>query len=192
MRHLIVGHHWTDSYNAAILGHYAQALEARGHAVRIHVPRASDLGLVLERKEHQATLRGEYANDVRREHALLAEAEALTLVFPLWWVGPPATIKGWLDRALSFGFAYRYGEDGRAVGLLTGRKAATIVTCGSPDVKYETDGTYAALQHMWDDHVFRICGMEPVGHVWLGNALFAGADERAAHRARVEALAAAF
>lgn len=193
MKHLIVGHDWDDSYNRSLLEHYRRALESRGHEVTVHIPRAEELGgLVLSREEHRGTLAGEYSEAIREEHALLEEAEAVTLVFPMWWVSPPATMKGWLDRALSYGFAYSYDQQGRPLGGLEGKKAATIVTCGSPDAKYDADGTYQALGRMWNDHVFRICGMEPVGNVWLGSSLFGGDEERAHHRERIEALAAKF
>lgn len=79
---------------------------------------------------------GESPEDVRREQEKLADAELLVLQFPLWWYGPPAILKGWLDRVLTDGFAYgdldpelgiprRYGDGG-----LVGRRALIIVTAG--------------------------------------------------------------
>lgn len=73
---------------------------------------------------------------MRREQERLAAAELLVLQFPLWWYGPPAMLKGWVDRVLQTGFAQgelddstglprRYGD-----GRLMGRKALIIVTAG--------------------------------------------------------------
>ncbi|WP_433869125.1 NAD(P)H-dependent oxidoreductase [Saccharopolyspora sp. CA-218241] len=84
----------------------------------------------------EAYARGEVESDVRREQERLAAAELLVLQFPLWWYGPPAMVKGWLDRVLQTGFAQgefdettglprRYGD-----GRLMGRKALVIVTAG--------------------------------------------------------------
>lgn len=83
----------------------------------------------------EAYARGEVEPEVRREQERLASAELLVLQFPLWWYGPPAMFKGWLDRVLQTGFAQgevddtgqprRYGE-----GRLMGRKALIIVTAG--------------------------------------------------------------
>ncbi|MBE2999655.1 NAD(P)H-dependent oxidoreductase [Nocardiopsis sp. HNM0947] len=83
-----------------------------------------------------AYARGEVEPDVRREQERLAAAELLVLQFPLWWYGPPAMLKGWVDRVLQTGFAQgefdedtglprRYGD-----GRLMGRKALVIVTAG--------------------------------------------------------------
>ncbi|TLW90684.1 NAD(P)H-dependent oxidoreductase [Saccharomonospora piscinae] len=101
-----------------------------------------DLGSLSETPGNLAELtgrayaRGEVEPEVRREQERLAAAELLVLQFPLWWYGPPAMLKGWLDRVLQTGFAQgefdettglprRYGD-----GLLLGRKALIIVTAG--------------------------------------------------------------
>jgi len=36
----------------------------------------------------------------------LMSAEALVLVFPTWWFGFPAILKGWFDRVWAPGIAY--------------------------------------------------------------------------------------
>lgn len=88
----------------------------------------------------QAYTRGQAPADVRAEHEKLARAELLVLQFPLWWYGPPAILKGWLDRVLTDSFAYdneldpelgiprRYGDGG-----LTGRRALVVVTAGEDE-----------------------------------------------------------
>ncbi|WP_017609543.1 NAD(P)H-dependent oxidoreductase [Nocardiopsis xinjiangensis] len=87
----------------------------------------------------EAYARGEVEPEVRREQERLAAAELLVLQFPLWWYGPPAMLKGWLDRVLQTGFAQgefdedtglprRYGD-----GRLMGRKALIIVTAGDDE-----------------------------------------------------------
>lgn len=84
----------------------------------------------------EAYAKGEVEPEVRREQERLAAAELLVLQFPLWWYGPPAMLKGWIDRVLQTGFAQgeveestglprRYGD-----GRLLGRKALIIVTAG--------------------------------------------------------------
>lgn len=107
------------------------------------VLRDADLGAAVtapgglaEQLEH-AYDRGELPRDVVDEQAKLAAADLLVLQFPLWWYGPPAIVKGWLDRVLVSGFAFdgdldpelgvprRYGEGG-----LAGRRALVVVTAG--------------------------------------------------------------
>ncbi len=74
--------------------------------------------------------------DVRAEQARLRAADLVVLQFPLWWYGPPAMLKGWIDRVFERGFAYdvpdpatgrnrKYGDGG-----LVGRRALAVVTAG--------------------------------------------------------------
>ncbi|MGP9538317.1 NAD(P)H-dependent oxidoreductase [Brachybacterium sp. AOP43-C2-M15] len=105
-----------------------------------------DLGEPADRPGNLAALAGEAytrgltATDVRAEQEKLAKAELLVLQFPLWWYGPPAILKGWLDRVLTDSFAYdseldpelgmprRYGDGG-----LTRRRALIVVTAGDDE-----------------------------------------------------------
>jgi putative NADPH-quinone reductase len=41
----------------------------------------------------------------------LLAAEAMVLVFPTWWFGFPAILKGWFDRVWAPGFAYDHAEE---------------------------------------------------------------------------------
>jgi putative NADPH-quinone reductase len=48
-----------------------------------------------------------------REYALqLAEAEAFVAVYPTWWYGLPAMLKGYFDRVWAPGIAFDMGADG--------------------------------------------------------------------------------
>lgn len=84
----------------------------------------------------QAYAQGEAQPEVQHEVESLVASELLVLQFPLWGYGPPAMLKGWLDRVVHAGFAdggmdestglpRRYGD-----GRLMGRKALIIVTAG--------------------------------------------------------------
>jgi putative NADPH-quinone reductase len=45
--------------------------------------------------------------------ARLFRAEALVLCFPIWCFGPPAILKGFMDRVLIPGVSFALGKDGR-------------------------------------------------------------------------------
>ena len=64
--------------------------------------------------------------------AVLA-AEALVFVYPTWWSGLPAILKGWLDRVLVPGVGFRFDEKGKVrPGLGQVRHLVGISTYGSP------------------------------------------------------------
>lgn len=55
-----------------------------------------------------AVLRGAggIPDDVLREQERVERADALVFVHPVYWWGMPALMKGWLDRVLTFGWAF--------------------------------------------------------------------------------------
>ncbi len=46
------------------------------------------------------------SEQVRRYAELVTNAEALIFVYPTWWWGLPAMLKGWLERVLVPGVAF--------------------------------------------------------------------------------------
>lgn len=107
--------------------------------------------------EQNAALRdGTLSEDIRREQEKVLWAELLIFQFPMWWYSVPAIAKGWIDRVLSYGFAYGPGAS------LRGRKALLSLTTGGPEHSYqpETRGTIDLLLKHLTDGTFRLCGME--------------------------------
>lgn len=64
----------------------------------------------------------------------LREAEIVVLVFPTWWFGMPAILKGFIDRVFAPDVAFAHGENfGPIRPLLTKLKhAVAITTLGTP------------------------------------------------------------
>lgn len=71
---------------------------------------------------------------VKRETEALKAAETLVLVFPTWWFGYPAMLKGWFDRVWAPGVAFEHDLDRGAIKpLLSGLgRCLAITTTGSP------------------------------------------------------------
>jgi NAD(P)H dehydrogenase (quinone) len=64
----------------------------------------------------------------------LASAVVLVLVFPTWWFGMPAILKGWFDRVFAPGIAFDHADDfGPIKSRLTNlREIIVVTTLGSP------------------------------------------------------------
>jgi putative NADPH-quinone reductase len=64
-------------------------------------------------------------------------AEHLTLVYPIWWGGIPALLKGFFDRVFLPGFAFKYRKGSPFPDkLLKGRTAHLLVTMDTPPWYY--------------------------------------------------------
>ena len=61
-------------------------------------------------------------------------AEAILFVYPTWWYGLPAMLKGWLDRVWATDVAFKLpAGSGRIVSLMTHiRRVGVVTTCGAP------------------------------------------------------------
>lgn len=135
MRVLLVHcHPRRDSFNAALCDTAAAALEAAGHVIE-------RLDLYEEGFDPRLSAgeRGAYYDegagrpDLAGHIAALRRAEALVLVYPTWWFGPPAMLKGWFDRVWLPGVAFALGGAKVLQPRLTNiRRIAVVTTYGSP------------------------------------------------------------
>ena len=100
MRCLVVySHPLETSYCAALCTRAIDALRGAGHEVRLRDLYADGFDPVLSRQERiDYHTRGANARLVSAHVDDLQWAEALVFVYPTWWYGLPAMLKGWLDR----------------------------------------------------------------------------------------------
>ncbi len=71
---------------------------------------------------------------VSAEVAQLKRAETLILVFPTWWFGAPALLKGWFDRVWAPDVAFAHSPDKRKILPILDnlRHCLAITTLASP------------------------------------------------------------
>ncbi len=89
----------------------------------------------LSPQERQSYYAPQYdASDVKEEAEALQAADVLILIFPTWWFGLPAILKGWVDRVFVPGTAYDHAPDfGRMIPRLNKMTSCiAITTLGSP------------------------------------------------------------
>ncbi|ODT07805.1 MAG: NAD(P)H dehydrogenase [Mesorhizobium sp. SCN 65-20] len=74
------------------------------------------------------------ASGLKAHASALRDAEVLVLVFPTWWFGLPAMLKGWVDRVFAPGIAFDHGSDFGPIRplLYKLRHVVAITTLGSP------------------------------------------------------------
>ena len=96
----------------------------------------SDFAAPLLAAERRGYFTGEFdASALGEQIAALQRAEILVLVFPTWWFGLPALLKGWFDRVWAPGIAFDHPTvpGGRITPKLGGlRHCLVVTTLGSP------------------------------------------------------------
>jgi NAD(P)H dehydrogenase (quinone) len=162
--HVIYAHLNPFSFNHAIKEEVERLLKEMGHEVKVSDLYEMDFKAVLKPEDLNLMYSGTVAADVKVEQEKITWAERLILVYPIWWTGFPAILKGYIDRVFSYGFAYAIDEKGWTHPL-KGRKALLISTHGQPEAIYH-DRMYISLMDTQDVGVFGFCGME-VEHIFF-------------------------
>lgn len=156
---IIYAHPSTTSLNYAIKNTIHDTLHLAGHNVVIRDLYALNFNPVLTSDELNMTFIGNQAHDVIIEHEFIVKADKIIFIFPLWWGGMPAIMRGYLDRVLSYDFAYR-SENGISVGLLKTKSVILINTIGSKENNYQQNGMTTALETIASHGIFNFCGAE--------------------------------
>ncbi len=136
MRALIVYcHPDPSSFNAAVLAVVERKLKQAGAELRIEDLYKAQFDPILSRQgladyPDPSCNRGPVEAHVRN----IEWCDTLIFVYPTWWYGLPALLKGWLDRAMLPGLAFHLPQgDRKAIqpGLTHINRLAVFTTCGA-------------------------------------------------------------
>jgi len=121
-----------------------------------------------------------FSPDIDAEMQKVKAADIVILHFPLWWGGPPAILKGWLERILAMGFAWD-SEHRYSKGLLHGKKVLLTVSVGDPASFYSPDGMHGATvnQHLYGitQGTLAFCGFDVFMPYVIHNVTAASDDD---------------
>lgn len=169
MKHLVVyAHPDSGSFNHAILDTTVKALQSKGHEVVVRDLYAIGFQPVLKPSDTDAMKAGNIPADIKTEQDHISAADAITFIYPIWWTGMPAILKGYIDRVFAYGFAYAYNAEGGIDKLFTGKKGFIINTHGTPNEIYDQIGMTAGLKVTSDTGILGFTGIESVGHLFFG------------------------
>lgn len=134
MRVLVVhAHPDPGSFSRALRESAVRGLVAAGHLVDVIDLYEEGFGAAMSEAERRAYETPEPIKDptVARMARLVSAAEAIVFVYPTWWWGLPAILKGWLDRVLVPGVAFTLGDGPPRPALINVRRLVGITTYGS-------------------------------------------------------------
>ncbi|KYF79288.1 NAD(P)H dehydrogenase [Sorangium cellulosum] len=100
--------------------------------------------------------------DVAAEQARIDRADALVLVYPVYWWSMPGLLKGWIDRVFANGWAFDFGPEAGLVKKLRDLRVHLVAIAGSDARTYERHGYFGAMKTQIDHGIFDYCGASVV------------------------------
>lgn len=162
---IILAHPLAESFSHKIAEAYREGAYSAGHQVTVLDLYKTKLQLGFLQPESP---REHKKNQPIREklQQMIADADELVIIHPLWWGGQPAILKNFIDQVFTPGFAYRNPQPIKLLPqrlhlipqrLLKGRSVRLFITC---DGQWWTSAVrlmpYLAT---WYFYIFAITGM---------------------------------
>ncbi len=171
----VLDHPNPASFSAAVAKAFMDGAKAAGHSVEAADLHAEGFDPRWTIGDIEADETTSVPPDILREQDRIARADAICLIFPLFWWGMPAMTKGWVERVWSWGWAYDQLDD-REVSLQRPRSGLLLIPAGARSDEIEREGYDAALDKIWTQGTFGYFGFSPRGIELLCGAT--GSDQR--------------
>jgi len=191
------------SFNGAMTREAMAALAAAGHEVVLSDLHKMGFDPVSDRRnfvtvkdrdrfrqqteEAHASERNGFAPALQAEMDKLLWCDALILQFPLWWLGLPAILKGWIDRVFAVGRAYGGGRH-YDKGVFAGKRAMCALTTGGSSPAFSAEGMYgrgiAEVLFPIHNGILAFCGFTVIEPFAVHGPVRISDEERATYLAR--------
>ncbi|MDO5309638.1 MAG: NAD(P)H-dependent oxidoreductase [Planctomycetia bacterium] len=153
---IVVGHpDVATSFNGAIAQVVSATLASQGYQPVLRDLYAEGFNPVMTLEETKEPCENA-PEEMKREMAQVKEACGLVFIHPNWWGGPPAILRGWIDRVLRNGFAYGFTPEGPWQAL--GDKTVQVFSTSNTPRDYEIEVYHDPLENFWKTIVFSVVG----------------------------------
>ncbi|AKM07946.1 NAD(P)H dehydrogenase (Quinone) [Pelagerythrobacter marensis] len=165
---IVVSHPDPQSLTSSVARTLADSIERSGHSAEIADLAAEEFDPRFGKADLTAHLRqSPPPADVLAEHRRLERADALVLVYPVYWWSMPGLMKGWIDRVFSNGWAYEEGDESRLIKKLGHLPVHLIALPGASERTYLRRGYRDAMTTQIDHGIFDYCGAPVIRHDFL-------------------------
>lgn len=180
MKALVYAYPNPESFNHAILEEFTKGLKDSGHSYEILDLYKTGFDIRIKSEDWAPSRGGKTPDDVLDQQEKIKGVDALVFISPIIWGSLPGTLKGWMDRVFSLGFAYRAPKKGEMgpQGLLTLKKALIINTMVFPEPFFKKLGLETAMKTTFDEYILKTVGIQNVEHTYLYNVLTASDEVR--------------
>jgi NAD(P)H dehydrogenase (quinone) len=129
---IVYSHPSQNSYTYQVLEQLKKALLQKAWSVEVSDLYAMNFKSDMTEQEYDreafAKVDLPVAHDVLEEHKKIQRADCIIFLYPVWWSDCPAKLKGWFDRVLTVGFAYKPSDN--VPGMKTIKYGVALCTAG--------------------------------------------------------------
>ncbi|MFD9561789.1 NAD(P)H oxidoreductase [Streptomyces sp. NPDC059994] len=174
---LVLAHPRGDSLTAQIAHRARERLVDAGYTVDLLDLYAEDFDPRTgpEDEPDWADRDKEYSPEVRSHMDRIDTADTIVVVFPLWWFGLPAILKGWIDRVWNYGFAY-----GRSRPRLGTKRMLWLGLSSYPREQFAELGWDTLIERQLRVGVSEFCGIKDTSVEFVHDSLSVGSQGLAA------------
>ena len=162
---VINGHPNKESFNAVLAQSYIKSALEAGSEVRYIEIGALDFNPNLQFGYHQ---RMELEPDLVKALADIQWSEHQVWIHPLWWLGMPAIMKGFFDRAFLPGITFKSNKEGGTEGLFQGRTGRIITTAGDLSLDIYEDIYASSGLVQLKRGILEYCGISSIQDSFIG------------------------
>ena len=161
---VVLGHPAHGSFNHAIAERYCSTVRDCDQQVTLRDLYELGFDPRLYADHRPSSQTNILSGDVTGEMGLLRNADAIVLVYPIWFGMPPAMIKGYVDRVLGHVLTPNDIADHVPDYFLKGRYFASFSTSATSLPWLNQQGQLAALEVTFDHYLLQIFGLIDAGH----------------------------
>lgn len=189
-RHIVIRcHPEPESFNGAMAKAYCAEVESHGHEAIVRDLYAMGFDPVLKARERPG-MAFQPMPDVEAELAIIGGGDVFVLFYPIWFGGPPAILKGYVERVLGSGAMPLQLKQGAASGVLAKKRLVSFTSSGTDGHWLATQGQLELLISGFDRYIEHGFGMQPAEHYHFGS-ITAGTEpaeiERCLHEVKARA-----
>lgn len=185
---IINGHPNENSFCSALAQSYAKGAKGAGNQVSVLNVRELKFNPDLSNGFNAEQL---LEPDLKKAQEQLTWAEHVVVVHPVWWGSVPALLKGFFDRVLLPGFAFKYKKNSPMWDkLLSGKTGHVIYTSDTPIFIYNWFFGAPSV-NMVKKRVLQFCGISSVKVTGIGPIRNSTEPFRSEWLTKVNALGAA-
>ncbi|AGB72579.1 MULTISPECIES: NAD(P)H-dependent oxidoreductase [Rhizobium] len=156
---IVLAHPKPDSFSHSVATKVAEGVTASGATFEIADLTAEGFDPRFSVADIAAHLReGPSPDDVVAEQARIDRADALVLVYPVYWWSMPGLLKGWIDRVFTNGWAYDDMPGDRPIKRLRHLRVHLVAIGGATMRTYARHGYFGAMKMQIDHGIFGYCG----------------------------------